>query len=231
MKKAIITALVLGLIAGSIAAPAYAKKPKKHKKPPPVATPVPVDANYYLHQNTCGDAAGDQTTMSTTDDTDAGTGCGAAEAGIITEIYEQTGVTPPDNPVQNSGPDTTTWTATDGIPFVLDGSKEIKGKIAISDFCCGDPVGASAGQATFVATVSGTTNGEVKEIGTATVSYLVTPNQYTTIVDFSIKPDASLDKASFTTLSLATTIRGETVLHGWYSLDDPSSFITVPTLQ
>ena len=91
------------------------------------------------------------------------------------------------------------------------------------------PAYLSAGEATLEVTLAGTSGGEPKVIGTASNSYQVTPDKGSYTVDFEISPDSALNKAAFTTLELTTTVRGPTVLHGFYELDDPASFITVPT--
>jgi hypothetical protein len=225
--------LILGLVAGLVAGllgPAEAAK-KKKKKPPVVVAPVPVDVNYYLHRDACVDSD-DATTLSTTDDADeAGDGCGSLEGGVITEIYATTGQQPPSNPVANSGPDTTTYETTDGVPFVLDATKEIRGSIAMDSFLQAQGGGISAGQAKMHAVITGTTAGASKVLGEATVEYLVTPNKGAYVLEFSIKPDAAFDKASFTTLEITITNRGLSYLHTFLSVDDPSSWITVGTLK
>ena len=227
--------LVLGLVAGlavSLIGPADAAKRKKKKKPPVVVAPAPVDVNYYLHRDKCEDSS-DATTLSTGDDADGGDGCGAVESGVLTELYIASGVTPPSTPAGSTGPDTVVWEATDGIPLVLDATKDVRGEITMLSFkgLSQNPAAISAGQTKLHILVSGTTDGAVKTIGEATAEYLVTPDKSSYTVEFSIKPDAALDKATFTTLELTTTVRGTSVLNGFYSLEDPASFVTVPTLK
>lgn len=228
MKKIVILGLILGLVAGSMSAPAAAAK-KKKKKP---VVPVQTDVSYFLHRNTCGEA-GDVTSMSTVDEEDGGDGCGALEAGALTEAYLTSGQTPPSTPAGSTGPDTVVWPATDGIPLVLDATKDVRGEITLQSFrgVTENPTGVSAGQSKLIIVLTGTVDGAVKKIGEATAEYLVTPDKHTYTVAFTMKPDAALDKATLTTLELNTTLRGTSVLNGFYSLEDPASFITVPTLK
>lgn len=232
MKKLVVVGLILGLIAGSLVAPAAAAKKKKKKKPPVVVVaPVPTDVNYYLHRNSCGEAT-DETTLSTIDeDGEGGDDCGAVESGLVTEVFTTTGQDP-STPGVDTGPDKTTWAATDGVPLVLDATKDIKGAIAFSSFCCRTVnVGISAGQAKMHAVVTGDTAGASKVIGEATVEFTVTPQTRTYVVEFQIQPDAALDQATFTSLELTITNRGASYLHSFYSVDDPASLITVGTLK
>lgn len=227
MKKLVVVGLILGLIAGSLVAPAAAAKKKKKKKPPVVVVaPVPTDVNFYLHRDKCVDS-NDATTLSTSDDADEGDGCGAVESGLITEALTTAGQDP------SGSVDRVTWEATDGVPFVFDATKDVRGEITMASFkgLSENPLGLGAGQTKLHIVVSGSVDGATKTIGEATAEYLVTPDKSSYTVTFTIKPDAALDQVTFTALELTTTVRGASVLNGFYSLDDPASFVTVPTLQ
>lgn len=229
MKKSIVAALALSLVAAGLLSPASAAKKKKKPKPPVVGpAPVQEDVTYFLRRTSCGEDT-DKTTLSITDGPDEGDDCGSLESGLLTELFLETGQDPPAIPmVADLGPDQTTFTGEDGIPFVLDATKPVRGSIALGSFCCGGP-GISAGQATLHAVLTGTVNGEAKTIGEASTTYVVSPATEPTIVEFEIKPDAALDKLSFTTLELQLTNRGVSYLNGFYSYDDPSSQIIVGT--
>lgn len=227
MKRSIVAALALSLVAAGLLSPASAAK-KKKPKPPVVAPAVQQDVTYFLHRTSCGEDT-DKTTLSIVDGPDEGDDCGSLESGLLTELFLETGQDPPPIPaVADLGPDRTTFTSEDGVPFVLDATKPIKGSIALGSFCCG-AAGISAGRATLQAVLTGTVNGETKTIGEASTDYVVTPAEATSIVEFEIKPDAALDKLSFTTLELQLTNRGVSYLNGFYSYDDPSSQIVVGT--
>ena len=234
MRKTLVSGLVVALVAGCLLAPATAAKKKKPRKPkPPVVAPQPVqtDVNYYLRRSGCG-ADVNETTLSIVDGPDEdGDDCGAPETGLPTEVMETLGQDPPAAGPLNLGPDATIWNATDGIPFVLDATKEVRASIALTSYCCEPdaPVGVSAGKAKLHAVLTGTADGAEKKIGEATVEYTVTPQTSVYVVEFTIKPDVALDKLSFTTLALKLTNRGVSYLNGFFSVDDPASLITVGT--
>jgi hypothetical protein len=211
---------VLGLIAGSLAAPAGAKK--KKKKPP---APVSVAQNYWLRNTSDGcDPTAYQ--LLTSDGEDATT-CGDHAGGIGNEImlnaFEE-----PCEPSGLYGCGNLTYTAAEGIPLTLDATQDISGMIAVGSWASESGAGNGAGQATLVIQITGTKDGEPALIGEAEVSYTVTPAQSMYENEFTITPDAALNMAEFTTLELNLLNRGASVEHSWYSLDEPASFITIP---
>lgn len=238
MKKTLVAGIVVALVAGCLLAPATAAKKKKPKKPKPpvVVEPVQTDVTYFLRRSDCtGDAA--ETTLSIVDGPDEeGDECGALESGIATEAMLTAGQDPPavGTPAGDvdAGPDRVVWTAEDGVPFVLDATKEIAGTIHTTSFCCDAEqaqAGVSAGSAKLNVLLTGTVDGAAKPIGETTVEFTLTPATYTYAIDFKIKADAALDKASFTSLELTLTNRGVSYLNGFYSVDDPASSFTIGT--
>jgi hypothetical protein len=215
MKRILAIVLVGGLIGGLAYAPAIAKK-----KPKPKPKPKQVSVDYFMHRDACGTDA-DVTSLSVEDGEDGGNACGSPFAGAGNEFFIQIG----DVPLSDI------WAATDGIPFTLDASKDITGQITVSSFK-GDPANPAslgAGEATLEVVLTGTSGGEVKTIGTGSTTYTVTPDQTAYTSDFTITPDAALDKVLFESLELTTTLRGPAVLHAFYELEDPASFFTIPT--
>ena len=219
MKRMIAVIVLGGLLGGIGFAPATAKKkPKKKPKPKIVAK----DVNYYLRRADCG-GDDDAISLSIVDGPDGGSGCGSAFAGAPNEVFVQTG----------DPPSSYLWPAIDGVPFTMNAAKPITGEITVQSFSGSPTLPAppytSAGQATLVVNLSGTTGGESKVIGTASNTYVVTPDTGSYTTEFTMTPDKALEKAVFTELQLETYVRGTTVLHGFFELDDPASFITVPT--
>lgn len=220
MKRVLVVGLVLGLLAGSLIGPAEAKK-KKKKKPPPAAAAVPVDVNYYLRND--GDGCDAANLRLSTTDTTTGASCIATD-GTVNEI----------NMMRGEKPTTLVFNAADGLPLVLDASKEIKFLLGVSSYrgsASNSAVGLSAGPTTLVVTLLGTTNDGQKEIGKATLSYTVSPAQQVYKHEFAIKPDASLDKIELTALALDIYSRGLAPRHGFVRVEDPSSFFTIGTFQ
>jgi hypothetical protein len=219
MKKTLIALLVMGLVAGSLAAPAAAKK-KKKKKPVPVA----VDQTFYLRDLDGCDTSENQ--LSLTDAPDAG--CWYLDSGVLYEAIVQVGLLTAADLGQ-------TWTTMDGTPFKLDPSKPITGEISsasgecvVADPC--SPVMLGGGQAVLDVVVTATIDGEPKEVGTYTETFVVTPGSgHTSKIEVPIDP--ALAGQTVESLSVLTFLHGAAVGHGAIELDDPSSFILVPSFK
>lgn len=221
MKRLIAVVVLGGLLGGIGFAPATAKKKPKPKRKPKI---VAKDVNYYLRRADCG-GDDDAISLSIVDGPDGGSGCGSAFAGAPNELLIQSG----------DSPSSYIWPAVDGIPLTLNTAKDVTGEITVQSFSGSPTLPAppytSAGQATLVVNLTGTAAGESepKAIGTASNTYIVTPDTGSYTTEFTITPDKALEKAVFTELQLETYVRGATALHGFFELDDPASFITIPT--
>lgn len=216
MRRALVVALVLGLLAGSLAAPVEAAKKKKKKKKPPVAAqPVPVEMVLWFNaQEGCAGPL----TLGLTEATE-GSNCGRNPFyGAAWGAGEAAGLATP-----------YVFTAVEGLPFVLDGSKPIVATMQVSAYVS-DVVSSGVGQTTLVGTLTGTTGGEAVELGTAEATYLVTPAQgiYEVPLEFDVK---DFDKKTFTAFEIALEQRGTSVSHGHYRTLNPASKIAVPTLK
>jgi hypothetical protein len=213
MKRIVGFMLILGLIAGSLAAPAMAKKKKPRK-----AAAVQVDQKFFVRQDDCASDA-DNPRLSIVDGPDGGSGCGNLAYGAPNEVIGTVDV-----------PITSVFPAADGVPFVLDGSKDISVSLTYDGFHgTGDnPVALGAGIHQVDIALTGTANGSAVEVGTGSETFTATPgtDQYT--VTFSIKPGAELDKANFETLELTTAVRGPGAFASFLEMDDPASFVSVP---
>lgn len=211
MKKLVVLGLVAGLVAGSLAAPAAAKK----KKPKPPPAPVSVDQKFFLRQ----DSTSCQTShefLSTTDGTDLS--CFYTDGGAMYEVVNQV------EPIV-----TASWAAEDGVPFVFDTAKKITGEITVA----GGDVGAgptSLGQARFDLTILGEVGGELKEIGAVSETWTTVPGDVHTIkLDVTIDP--ALAGQQVTAFEVQTTLRGASIGPHTIELDNPASFVVVPTLK
>lgn len=211
MKKLVVLGLVAGLVAGSLAAPAGAAKKKKKPKPP--AAPVSVDQKFFLRQDS--DACGSSHEhLSLTDGADLS--CFYVDSGAPTTAVSQ---------AQAASVD---FAAEDGVPFVFDTAKKLTGEITVR----GGDIGAgpmSAGQAMVDIVVVGEVGGEVKEIGTVSETWTTVPGDVHLIkVDLEIDP--ALAGQSVTAFELQVTLGGASVGPHTIELDNPASFVTVPTL-
>ena len=217
-RNLVVVGLVAGLIVGSLSMPVEAKKKKKKKI-------VPTPISFYVQRVKDGACSDDVNFyLSVTPGEDNGA-CGNLGYGVVAEATSQIGEDDAVSPAY-------VFPAKDGVPFVLDATQPLTGKITVKSASSvqGNAVAPmGVGQATLVAKVTGTTGEAATELGTASVDYQVTPGSQPTPVEFSITLDPTLDKASFTSLELSLRNRGASVQHGYYGSGD-QSFITVPTL-
>lgn len=220
MKKALIVALVLGLIAGSLAAPAAAKK-KKKKKPP---VPVAVDQKFFLRDADGCDTSENQ--LSLLDGVD--TGCWYVDSGLAYEAIVGAGLLTSADLAQS-------WASVDGTPFALDTSKPITGEVTTSGGACVvdggcAPAPVSGGLAMLDVTVLATIAGEEKEIGLFTETFPAVPGSpHTSAVEITLDP--ALEGLRVDSLRVLTYIHGASAGHGIVVLDDPASFLTIPSFK
>ena len=216
-RKLVVVGLVAGLIVGSLGTSVEAKKKKKKFVPTPVS--------YFIQRVPNGACSDDASFfLSVTPGADNGA-CGNLGYGVIAEATSQIGEDDLISPAY-------VFAAADGVPFVLDATKPLTGKITVKSASAiqGVPLAPhGVGQTTLQVAVTGTANGTATELGTATVTYQVTPGSQPPPVEFTITLDSALNKVSFTTLELRLRNRGASVQHGYYASGNQSS-ITVPTL-
>lgn len=229
MKKLLVVGLAAGLVAGSLLGPAHAKKKKPKPKPP--AAPVAVDLKFFLRQDNTSDCTASHEFLSLADGADLS--CAYTGGGAMYEAYYQAnnaseGAVEDNVPVAPSGE--VVWATEDGVPFVLDGSKNITGEITIhgADVDGNRP---AAGRATIDVELTGEVGGEVKDLGATTAEITALPDGADHVIKIDFKPDTALAGATVTNLTLTTRIRGPQVMLVQIELDTPASFLTIPALQ
>lgn len=219
MKRAIAVSMLAAVVVTSLLGPAEAKK-KKPKKPPTPA-PVQADATYFLRRDgECGVEGATFLSLVDAPDVDA-TSCGNLFYGAPQRLPENDQTTAPK--ISYTSRDG------DGLPLTLDATKEVTGMIGVKSRSVsqdGQGVRVGVGDATLNVELTGVTAGEEKVIGTAAVDYAVEPGTLDQIyeVEFTIKPDAALDKMLFTSMKLTIWNSGDSVAHGFYTTDDPASY-------
>lgn len=224
MKRAFAVSMMVAVVATSLLGPAEAAKKKKPKKPPAPAAPVQADATYFLRRDNadCADPAGRYLSLVDAEDVDPGS-CGNNFYGVI------------DGNVEEQDPTAYGTREADGVPVTLDATKDITGLIGVkSQSAQGQAVRIGAGQANLHVELTGvTTDGSTVTIGTADAAYQVTPGDLTQLyeVEFTMKPDAALDKTTFTSLTLSLKNTGNSVNHGYYTTDNPASYFKMGTWQ
>lgn len=211
MRKFLLVALVLGLIAGNMGAPAIAKKKKKKA--------APASVTFWLSHES-DDCADDAARVLKITESTEGSNCGNLGYGAPYPATNGAGLSTP-----------MTFYTVEGVPFVLDASKPITGTIQVSSrgVAAGAPVFLGAGQATTKGVLAGTANGDSVELGAFESTYAVTPAAGVYEVKFEVQPAKDLDKATFSSLEISLHTEGAVVNHGYFRTVDPASSFTVPT--
>jgi hypothetical protein len=217
MKRAFVVSLAVAVVATSLLGPAQAAKKKKPKKPPAPA-PVQVDATYFLRRDgeDCADPAAVFLSLVDAEDIDSGS-CGNSNYGL----REPLGADPMAYPTRVG----------DGVPVTLDATKDVTGLIGVKSQSAQGAARWGIGQTTLNVELVGTTADGEKTIGTATVDYDVMPGDMAQVyeVEFAMKPDAALDKMTFTSLTLRLHNSGNSLHHGFYTTDNPASYFKIGT--
>ena len=214
MRKFLLIALVMGLIAGNMGAPAVAAKKKKKKA-------APVAVTFWLAHES-DDCADDAARVLKLTEATEGSNCGNLGYGAPYPVTNGAALSLP-----------MTFMTVEGVPLVLDASQPITGTIMVSSrsVAAGVPAFLGAGQATTKGVLTGTTSEGAQELGTFESTYAVTPAAGVYEVAFEIQPPAELDKVTFTSLDISLHTEGAVVNHGYFRTLDPASSFTVPTWQ
>ncbi|MFN2588890.1 MAG: hypothetical protein ABR613_12355 [Actinomycetota bacterium] len=176
------------------------------------AKPRPASVNFYLRGPDCTAAV---LGLSVKDEPGDGT-CGGAENGAVNGVSGMAGQPYVDQ----------VWMAYDGLPLVLDASSPVTGKLYITSWA-----GRTAGPATLDVKIDVRIGGKTVDAGTTTVDYLVTPASSWVEVAFEIDVPAKLQGKKVTALQMTTTSRGYAPLQGYFEMENPASFITIPALK
>lgn len=167
---------------------------------------------FYLHwDDPAGDCTGPQF-MDTADVPDSGNGCGfAVQLTGANEVLGGAG----------QGYLSRSWSATKGVPLVLDTSRPLTGVFAVNGWA--HPV--QAGNAVLDITVTSSI-GTLAELSEA---YTVTPAGGN-VIEISVKLPAKFNKKKLTSLTVTLTMRGVAVGQHFVDLDTNPAHIVVPTL-
>lgn len=216
-RRIVAISLAVALVGVGLALPAQAAKKKRKPKKPAV---VQVEQQMFLRGEAC---TADARALSLTDNADSE--CIYTRSGLIYDTIPETAPAPVgSNPWH-------TWPATDGVPFKLDTTKPVGGEIFVKGAfpLVGDYPGISAGNVKLTIKLVGEAGGEEVVIGEFVDEYTVKPGDGAHASAVEIQPDAALEGVEFSSLTLHTRIGGPSVGHAVYQLNNPSSYITVPT--
>ena len=156
------------------------------------------------------------------------TGCWQLDSFLNEPIIDQAGLLDRDVIAQH-------FEARDGVPLVLNAMKTITGKIATYSGSCVDPsvpcapTGMGAGQAEVDIIVRGWVGGNEVVLGEQNETFAVVPGgPHETEVNLEI--DDALHKKKLSALRVTVYFHGAAVFHSGVEMDNPESFISVPTL-
>lgn len=213
MKRLLGLAVVVGLVGGYLASPSALAGKKLVAK---------TSKLYLRDDNGCDDP----NYLSKKNGPDSG--CWQLDSFLNEPIINQAGLLNRDQIAQH-------WEARDGVPLVLNAKKNISGTIATYSGSCVDstvpcsPAGIGAGRAEVDIIVRGWIGGTEVVLGEQNAAFTVVPGgPNETEVDLDL-PDA-LHKKKVTALRVTVYFHGAAVFHSGVEMDNPASFINMPTL-
>lgn len=175
------------------------------------------NTTFFLHATDSGCQSGFE--LSVADGPDAAN-CGFIDAGVAQEATKV---------ALNRYTTARTWAAQDGLPLRLDATRSISTDITLKSFEVVPPGSLGAGQAVLDLTFTAFSDGKQVTVGQGQETYVVTPGTNEYRIRFDIDVADELQGKTITSLDLTTVVRGAAILHGAFSVDDPSSTITIPT--
>jgi hypothetical protein len=166
---------------------------------------------FYVRRDGCG-TANDNPHLSISTGQDAGSGCGSLINGVVGAGGDVDAGAFVDYP------------STDGMPLAFDASRNITGTFDIQGFFGPAAVGVMEADVSMEALV----NGEGVPIGSDTEMVLMDPTASDNYIDFTITPDASLDKKDLSGIDLRLHLHGPYAFSGFVGTDG-GSFVNVPS--
>lgn len=202
MKRALILALVAGLVIGSMTVAADAKKKKRLK---------PATLKYFLHYPSDSDGNCGATYMDLEDTEDSG--CGYVFQPANEALY------------QTGSPLVADWPGSGGFPFKLNAKKPITAEFQLMNFLGTEAVGQAIFELDVTATVGGrsvTLIDETKEMS------MTGPG--TNVAQFEVKLPKKLQGKKVKGLYASTIVRGASNFH-YFELDNDGAHISVPAFK
>lgn len=190
------------------------------------AAPAPRTAKLYVHiGETASGVAGEfDFYLDARDYPDAANRAGNMTNGLPNEVAGATG-----------GGWRNVFPAKELVPLRLDARRAVTGRIAVGVYEPNVFVATPAGVGQVVVDLElvGTPAGAEESVvlGKQTAEFLVTPAAPLHVVEVEMEPDPALHGTTFSEIALVTNFRGASLLTGFFELDDPASFLEIPTLR
>lgn len=141
--------------------------------------------------------------------------CGYRNGAPFGEIYQQTGV--------SDG--TKAFTGSDGLPVVVDATRDVAGTITVGAYVGG--VGGGVGQVVLDIDVSGYAGTSAVSLGSVVVEQALDPAKDDHEIPFTVDVPDGAEGKQLTSLTIAVDVRGLHMGHGFMTLDGKSHF-TLP---
>jgi len=175
------------------------------------AAASPNTSLFYVRRDGCGTSA-DNPHLSSSSGTDAGSGCGSLINGIVGAGGDADAGAFVDYP------------STDGMPLSLDASRNITGTFDIQGFIGPAQAGVMEADVSMEALV----NGEGVDIGSVTEMVVLDPTASDNLINFTITPNAALDKTDLSGVDLRLHLHGPYAFSGFVATNG-LSFVNIPS--
>ena len=178
------------------------------------ATPATQTSRFYLRRDGCGTSS-DNPHLSVVSGQDAGDGCGLvlSAVGVGGSVDQGAFVDYP---------------STDGMPLTVDAGRTVTGTIDLESFGITDPLAAGAGLVTVSVDLEALYQGNGVTIGSDSESVLVTPDQTSYPVAFTVQPNRALDRAGLSGVDLRVHVEGPYVFSGFIG-NSGKSWVDLPS--
>ena len=175
------------------------------------AAASPNTSLFYVRRDGCG-TSDDNPHLSISTGTDAGSGCGSLINGIVGAGGDADAGAFVDYP------------SADGMPLSLDASRNITGTFDIQGFFGPAQAGVMEADVSMEALV----NGEGVPIGSVTEMVVLDPTASDNLINFTITPNAALDKTDLSGIDLRLHLHGPYAFSGFVATNG-LSFVNVPS--
>jgi hypothetical protein len=165
---------------------------------------------FYVRRDGCG-TSNDNPHLSISTGTDAGSGCGSLINGVVGAGGDADAGAFVDYP------------STDGMPLSLDASRNITGTFDVQGFLGPAAIGLMEADVSMEALVGG----QGVAVGSDSESVLLDPTADDNLINFTIRPDATLDKKDLSGIDLRLHLHGPYAFSGFIATNG-ASFANVP---
>jgi hypothetical protein len=175
------------------------------------AAATPNTSLFYVRRDGCGTSS-DNPHLSISSGTDAGSGCGSLINGVVGAGGDADAGAFVDYP------------STDGMPLAFDATRKVTGTFDIQGFIGPAQAGVMEADVSMEALV----NGSGVPIGSDTEMVVLDPTASDNFVNFTITPNAQLDKVDVAGIDLRLHLHGPYAFSGFVATNG-ASFVNVPS--